>query len=295
LAYTQGRHSFQKLHANEEIIFTMRKQCKSWWWPVVGLCTLWCLTSCGKGSPIVLSPFVEGEKSNHYKLFHGAPVPTKFPVVLAVVAPDFDVKDPRKVTTLPHDLVFEWKFSPTPGAPAISAPCTINGTTGVQPCRFKVIEYTWNAPGSYLVECSVIRGAETVALLSDTVQVGINGNNEYKSPRHEFRDLPLSDWHRWVNVTIGLKNIGVWDHLTHIHAKTFTKFTDFPFYANRSAAHASPGFLVWHRAFLRIVENLYQKYLLDYGFGIPYCMLQHFSLSVKEVNRRRRHGITMLN
>ncbi|KNE58367.1 hypothetical protein AMAG_03950 [Allomyces macrogynus ATCC 38327] len=216
-----------------------------------------------------------GPQANGYRVFHGAPVPANWPVVFAAVppgldlsnhgpAPNFQDADPNKYT---------WSFGQAPGERAVTVPCTVEGFPN-QPCVSKVVEYTFHGHGQFHAVCTVTDPQNvTVAVLSVMVPIAAKPIPlaRRKAIRREFRDWLMPDWHRYTVAVKGLRAMRVWDHVALVHANSFLNFTaSTPGSNSRSVAHSSPAFLPWHRAYMRILERLMQKFLRDDAFAVPY-------------------------
>ncbi|KAI9219869.1 hypothetical protein BC828DRAFT_384972 [Blastocladiella britannica] len=214
-----------------------------------------------------------GPAANGYKVWHAGPVPRSWPVIFAAVPPGLDITNANTPDVDTDNASYTWLFATTPGGPVSSQACTVAGIPYQSPCTGKVAEYTFNGAGTFAAQCIISRGGQQIAVLTTSVVVapGINRNPTQHPMRREFRDLRIEDWNRYISAARALKALKVWDHLALDHAMTFLNSSASPPGGNtRTIGHSSPAFLTWHRAFLRIVERLLQKVLMDNTFGLPY-------------------------
>ncbi|KAI9152553.1 hypothetical protein H9P43_009345 [Blastocladiella emersonii ATCC 22665] len=214
-----------------------------------------------------------GPRAGSYRIWTAAPVPATWPVVFAAVPPNTDYTNRNSPAQDPDTNVYTWTFSSSPGAAPAPQACTVGGIPYQSPCVGKVVEYTFNGAGTFDAVCTVTpaSGGTPTAVLTARVMIAAGVNKARRTVRREFRDMPPADWNKWVSGVLGLKAIKVWDHLALIHANTFLNSSaSLPGSNPRSVGHSSPAFLTWHRAYLRIIERLIQKFVMDDTLGLPY-------------------------
>ncbi|KHJ97037.1 shTK domain protein [Oesophagostomum dentatum] len=85
-----------------------------------------------------------------------------------------------------------------------------------------------------------------------------NGQLLNMAYRKEYRMLTDDERNRWHNALATLKMNGVYDQLSRVHFEEGTN----------SGAHSGPGFLPWHREFLKRVEIALR--MVDPSVAVPY-------------------------
>ncbi|KAI9144084.1 hypothetical protein BKA69DRAFT_1036432 [Paraphysoderma sedebokerense] len=195
-----------------------------------------------------------------YRIFDGSPVPSKWPVVFAVLPSN---SSPPNWPSNPNSLTYVWKFEN-----ADTESCNVAGVPRQSPCVGKVVEQIWSRAGRFPVSVQVINTERREFLtINGNVTIAGRMNTGKRTIRREFRDLPAETWERIVACFKFLKVVGIWDHMSWIHGKSFDNATAG---AGRTVGHGGPAFLPWHRGYLRIFERLMQKWLQDDSIGLPY-------------------------
>jgi tyrosinase len=190
------------------------------------------------------------------------PMPPHWPVVLAAVVP--------KSLNIPATAQFSWRF-PTASNPS----CTSNGVQNVSPCTGKIVDH-WFPEGDHRVELSITDSSISFPITATTT-LQIRPIDAFPvASRPEIRSIPIELWNeKYVKAFYRLKENGVYDHLSAIHRQSFSVGRNHQS-TQRSAAHASPAFLPWHRMSMRVLERCIQVAAGDDELGMPYMdwMLQ---------------------
>ncbi|CAB3403535.1 unnamed protein product [Caenorhabditis bovis] len=85
-----------------------------------------------------------------------------------------------------------------------------------------------------------------------------NGQPYLMAYRKEYRMMTDNERQRWHNAVIGLKRSGEYDRLSVMHRQVGTN----------SGAHSGPGFLAWHREYVKRLEIALR--MIDPGIAMPY-------------------------
>jgi len=172
-----------------------------------------------------------------------------WPTIIAAIPPGFNhFMDP-------DDNSYHWTFTGSNNNQSGEADtsCTFDGKAHVSPCTGRVVEHTWYAPGTYKVMLVVTKNGKTERL-TKTVEVKTPDPSPppYKvAVRQEVRDLiaqPGNQFQKFVKGLLRMKRIGVYNHLSQIHAGSFYTRRTIGI-DNRSAAHGGPTFPPWYHFF----------------------------------------------
>jgi tyrosinase len=192
-------------------------------------------------------------KSQNITIF-APPMPPHYAVVLAPIIP--------KNIPVSSDTQFLWSF------PSNTDQSCIYNAQKINPCIGRVVDYVFTTTGTYTVNLK-ISGSSFTNPLTISTDILIKPVEQFKdtiSP--EVRSMDDAYAQRFITALYTIKDLGIYDHFAILHHEVFTKGVSEG--TRRSAAHAGPSFLPWHRMTLRILGKILAYVDGDEAFGIPY-------------------------
>ncbi|KAI3650249.1 hypothetical protein MP228_004836 [Amoeboaphelidium protococcarum] len=193
------------------------------------------------------------QQEDQIKIFH-VPMPPNWPVIMA---PDVNAS-----LTL-QNPTFTWEFPNAEGGL-----CTSDGRTNLNPCVGRVVDYSFTRVGEFDVRLTVT-DANLRQPMVITKKVRVFEESEFPtSIRPEMRQCDDAWFARWRDALYRLKELGIYDHLSRLHLRSFSANTVSG--SNRTAAHSGPSFLIWHRMTMRVVERAIATASGDDTMGLPF-------------------------